>query len=156
MPPLASVIPWEQVCRMLEKVQGEVRMKKKEMLLKFISHFRELHQKKLQREPNCVSVFVFVCLLLYNWFDMYYILSCIFFLVLLYFLFFPALFYSFFPFFPLFRLLFVFSRFLYLFSPHLLPFFFYFFPITTNLRKSLLFFLFLLYKLTLFFFPITG
>lgn len=55
-PPLASVIPWEHVCRMLEKVQGAKRAKKKEMLLKFITPFRELHKKKLQHQPDCVSV----------------------------------------------------------------------------------------------------
>ncbi|KAK8384182.1 hypothetical protein O3P69_009133 [Scylla paramamosain] len=57
MPPLASIIPWEQVCRMLEKVQGEKRPKKKEMLLKFITHFRELHHKKLQHQPDCPDTF---------------------------------------------------------------------------------------------------
>lgn len=56
-PPLASVIPWEHVCRMLEKVQGVPRAKKKEMLLKFITTFRELHKKKLQHQPDCTDTF---------------------------------------------------------------------------------------------------
>ncbi|KAG0724997.1 DNA ligase 4 [Chionoecetes opilio] len=59
LPPLASVIPWDQVCRMLEKVSEEKGgpKKKKEMLLKFITHFRELHAKKLQHHPHCQDTF---------------------------------------------------------------------------------------------------
>nr|XP_045601538.1 DNA ligase 4-like [Procambarus clarkii]XP_045601539.1 DNA ligase 4-like [Procambarus clarkii] len=54
---VASIIPWSQVCRMLDKVQSAVRASKREMLLRFITHFRELLQKKRQQEPNTPDSF---------------------------------------------------------------------------------------------------
>ncbi|KAK3856177.1 hypothetical protein Pcinc_037476 [Petrolisthes cinctipes] len=50
--PIASVIPWSQVCRMLDKVQSATRANKKDMLFKFITTFRDLHHKKLEQEPT--------------------------------------------------------------------------------------------------------
>lgn len=41
---------------MLEKVQSAVRASKKEMLLKFITQYRELLKKKLEQYPNAVSL----------------------------------------------------------------------------------------------------
>ncbi|KAK8730552.1 hypothetical protein OTU49_008063, partial [Cherax quadricarinatus] len=52
-----SIIPWAQVCRMLDKVQSAVRASKREMLQKFIKNFRECLQKKLQQDPNAPDSF---------------------------------------------------------------------------------------------------
>ncbi|XP_071535419.1 DNA ligase 4 [Panulirus ornatus] len=54
---IASIIPWSQVCRMLDKVQSAVRASKKEMLLKFIKQFRELLKKKLEQNPSAPDSF---------------------------------------------------------------------------------------------------
>lgn len=54
--PIAAIIPWSQVCRMLDKVQTAVKAAKKEMLVKFIVQFRDLLKKKLEKDPQSVSI----------------------------------------------------------------------------------------------------
>ncbi|XP_042871458.1 DNA ligase 4-like [Penaeus japonicus] len=55
--PIAAIIPWSQVCRMLDKVQTAVKASKKEMLVKFIVQFRDLLKKKLEQDPQCTDSF---------------------------------------------------------------------------------------------------
>lgn len=54
--PIAAIIPWSQVCRMLDKVQTAIKAAKKEMLVKFIIQFRDLLKKKLEKDPQSVSI----------------------------------------------------------------------------------------------------
>ena len=54
---VASRVPWSQVCKMLDKVQSAVKGNKKEMLLKFITQYRDLLEKKLEGEPQAVSIY---------------------------------------------------------------------------------------------------
>ncbi|XP_068249304.1 DNA ligase 4 [Palaemon carinicauda] len=54
---VASLVPWSQVCKMLDKVQSAVKGNKKEMLLKFITQYRDLLRKKTEREPQAPDSF---------------------------------------------------------------------------------------------------
>lgn len=55
--PIAAIIPWSQVCRMLDKVQTAIKAAKKEMLVKFIIQFRDLLKKKLEKDPQSTDSF---------------------------------------------------------------------------------------------------
>ena len=52
--PVSAVVPWEQVCKMLEKVQQSTKDDKKVMLIKFIDQYRSILQKNLKKYPNSV------------------------------------------------------------------------------------------------------
>lgn len=54
---VACLVPWSQVCKMLDKVQSAVKGNKKEMLLKFITQYRDLLRKKTERDPQATDSF---------------------------------------------------------------------------------------------------
>ncbi|KAK7083314.1 DNA ligase (ATP) [Halocaridina rubra] len=54
---VSSLVPWAQVCKMLEKVQTAVKGEKKEMLLKFISQYRELLKKNKEKDKQATDSF---------------------------------------------------------------------------------------------------
>lgn len=54
---VAALVPWSQVCKMLDKVQSAVKGNKKEMLLKFITQYRDLLEKKLEQDPQAPDSF---------------------------------------------------------------------------------------------------
>ncbi|XP_064095658.1 uncharacterized protein LOC135207762 [Macrobrachium nipponense] len=51
---VARLVPWSQVCKMLDIVQSAVKGNKKEMLLKFITQYRDLLRKSTERNPQAI------------------------------------------------------------------------------------------------------